>query len=44
MIIMTPETTVHNTPCRLIEENVFNTLFPDDFIVFDKMTGRFTIK
>ncbi|GER59176.1 ABC transporter ATP-binding protein [Patiriisocius marinus] len=44
MIIMTPETTVHNTPCRLIEQNVFNTLFPEDFIVFDKMTGRFTIK
>ena len=31
-------------PCKLIEEGKFNALFPEDIILFDAKTGRFTIK
>lgn len=44
MIVMTPSKTVYNTPCKLIEQGVFANLFPDEFILFDNKTGRFTVK
>lgn len=44
MIVMTPNKTVHDSPCKLIEQKVFNNLFPKDFISFDSKTGRFTVK
>ncbi|WP_040278056.1 ABC transporter ATP-binding protein [Psychroserpens damuponensis] len=44
MIVMTKETVVSNSPCRLIEQGVFETLFPKDLIGFDKTTGSFRVK
>ncbi|WP_035759569.1 ABC transporter ATP-binding protein [Flavobacterium tegetincola] len=41
MIIMTPEKTVQSTPCILIEKGVFNALFDDRSISFDKEKGKF---
>ena len=44
MMVLT-ETDCHfDTPCKLIEEGKFNSLFPADTIHFDEKTGRFTIK
>ncbi|MBU2938872.1 ABC transporter ATP-binding protein [Lacinutrix sp. C3R15] len=44
MIVMTKEEVISNTPCNLIEQGVFNTLFPEDLIVFDTKTGSFRVK
>lgn len=44
MIVMTEHTVTSNTPCKLIEKNVFETLFPKDLIGFDKKTGQFKVK
>lgn len=41
MIIMTPEKTVQSSPCELIEKGVFNELFNDKSIGFDKDKGKF---
>ena len=41
MIIMTPEKTVQSSPCELIEKGVFNELFDDKSIGFDKNKGKF---
>ncbi|WP_432671575.1 ABC transporter ATP-binding protein [Flavobacterium sp. SM2513] len=41
MIIMTPEKTVQSSPCQLIEKGVFNALFDDKSIGFDKEKGKF---
>ncbi|KAF2518475.1 ABC transporter ATP-binding protein [Flavobacterium salilacus subsp. salilacus] len=43
IIVMTPEGTVQNTPEKLIESNVFDTLFTDSSIVFDKNKNGFTV-
>lgn len=44
LIVMTKNEVVLDTPCNLIEKGAFNALFPEDLIVFDAQTGRFTIK
>ena len=41
MIIMTPEKTVQSSPCELIESSIFNQLFDDKNIGFDKEKGKF---
>jgi iron complex transport system ATP-binding protein len=41
MIIMTPEKTVQGQPCQLIENGIFDTLFDDKSIGFDKEKGKF---
>lgn len=41
MIIMTPEKMVQSSPCELIESGIFNTLFADKNIRFDKNKGKF---
>ena len=41
MIIMTPEKTIQSSPCELIEKGVFNELFDDKSIGFDKKKGKF---
>ena len=41
MIVMTPEKTVQSTPCELIENGTFNTIFHDKSIGFDKEKGKF---
>ncbi len=43
IIVMTPESTVQNSPEKLIESDVFNTLFADNSIVFDKNKNGFTV-
>ena len=44
MIVMTPSEVVCDKPCKLIEQGVFDALFPNDVIDFDKSIGRFKIK
>lgn len=44
MIVMTNEGIVSDTPCRLIEQGIFETLFPNDLIGFDSSTGSFRVK
>ena len=44
MIVMTADKVVSDSPCHLIEQGVFETLFPKDLICFDKKTGSFRVK
>ena len=44
MIVMTKEKTIQDQPCNLIEKGVFDTLFEDENIVFDKTYGKFIVK
>ncbi|ALJ06418.1 ABC transporter ATP-binding protein [Pseudalgibacter alginicilyticus] len=44
LIVMTPNNVVSGQPCKLIEQGVFETLFPKDLIIFDKGTGSFRVK
>jgi iron complex transport system ATP-binding protein len=44
MLVMTNERVYSSDPCDLIEHKVFDNLFPQDLIGFDKHTGRFKIK
>lgn len=44
MIIMTPKKTVQNSPCNLIEKGIFNDLFDDESIGFDKKKGKFIFR
>ncbi len=44
LIVMTKDSVVSDEPCKLIEQGVFDTLFPKDLIAFDKKTGSFRVK
>ncbi|GAA4900652.1 ABC transporter ATP-binding protein [Flaviramulus aquimarinus] len=44
LIVMTNDTVLSDEPCNLIENGVFETLFPKDLIGFDKKTGSFRVK
>jgi iron complex transport system ATP-binding protein len=44
MIVMTNDKVVSDSPCHLIEQGVFETLFPKDLIGFDQKTGSFRVK
>lgn len=44
MIVMTKENTIQDQPCNLIEKGVFDTLFKDEHIVFDKEKGKFIVR
>lgn len=44
MIVMSKNGTSFNSPCQLINEGKFDSLFPENTIHFDSQTGRFTIK
>ena len=44
MIVMTKEKTIQDQPCNLIEKGIFDTLFKDEHIVFDKTRGKFIVK
>jgi iron complex transport system ATP-binding protein len=44
MIVMTKENTIQDQPCNLIEKGVFDTLFEDEHIVFDKIHGKFIVR
>ena len=43
MIVMTPKNCFQDTPCNLIEQGVFETLFKNENIVFDTNKGKFLI-
>ena len=43
MIVMTKDSVTMDTPKNLIQQGVFNTLFPKDLIVFDQLNGGFKI-
>ncbi|WP_225034742.1 ABC transporter ATP-binding protein [Winogradskyella sp. SM1960] len=43
MIVMQKDNVVCDLPCQLISEGVFNSLFPEDLIVFDDKTGSFRV-
>ena len=44
MIVMTKENTIQDQPCNLIEKGVFDTLFEDENIIFDKEKGKFIVR
>lgn len=44
MVVMTPNQVISDSPCKLIEKRVFETLFPKDLIGFDNKTGSFRVK
>jgi iron complex transport system ATP-binding protein len=43
MIVMTPNQVHFDSPCKLIESNCFQTLFPESMIKFDNATGKFIV-
>ncbi|MBO3116028.1 ABC transporter ATP-binding protein [Winogradskyella sp. DF17] len=43
MIVMQKNEVVHDQPCNLISDEVFEALFPNDLISFDKSTGSFRV-
>lgn len=44
MLILDGRSNPFEEPCKLIENNNFDTLFPSDMISFDASTGSFKIK
>ncbi|MFD2541795.1 ABC transporter ATP-binding protein [Lacinutrix gracilariae] len=44
MVVMTNKEVVSDSPCHLIQQGTFNTLFPKDLISFDATTGSFRVK
>lgn len=43
MLVMTKDNLVFDTPRKLIEQGAFDALFPNEIVVFDKKTGRFSV-
>lgn len=43
MVVLLNDTCIKDSPCKLIENNVFSTLFKDENIIFDSNKGKFTI-
>lgn len=43
MLVMTPQNMAFDSPCNLIEQGAFDVLFPNEIVVFDKKTGRFSV-
>jgi len=44
MVVMTPTGIIADAPCKLIEQGIFKSLFPDDLITFDDQTGSFRVR
>ncbi|MEN3324344.1 ABC transporter ATP-binding protein [Mariniflexile soesokkakense] len=44
MIVMSKDSVVTDTPCNLISNGTFKSLFPKDLIAFDEKTGSFRVK
>lgn len=44
LIVMTTQGVVFDTPCNLILNGTFDSLFPKDLITFDEKTGSFRMK
>jgi iron complex transport system ATP-binding protein len=43
MLVMTPQKIAFDSPCNLIKQGAFDVLFPNEIVVFDKKTGRFSV-
>ncbi|NHN27720.1 ABC transporter ATP-binding protein [Flavobacterium jejuense] len=43
MIVLTENKLVKDQPCNLIEQNIFNELFQNESVIFDKMIGKFKV-
>ena len=43
MLVMTKDAIVCDSPSNLINDGIFEKLFPKDLIVFDHNTGRFKV-
>ncbi|NJM80598.1 MAG: ABC transporter ATP-binding protein, partial [Flavobacterium sp.] len=43
MIVLTENKLIKDQPCNLIAQNVFNELFQNESVVFDKTTGKFKV-
>lgn len=44
LIVMSKDNVVYDTPCNLISNGTFKSLFPKDLIAFDEKTGSFRVK
>ncbi len=44
LIVMSKNNVVSDSPCNLISNGTFNSLFPKDLIAFDEKTGSFRVK
>ena len=44
MLVMTTNNSFYNTPCNLIKQGVFSTLFPKNIVEFDVNTESFIVK
>lgn len=44
MIVMTEDFCIQDQPCNLIEKGIFDILFKDENILFDKQYGKFILK
>lgn len=44
LIVMSKDNVVSDTPCYLISNGTFKSLFPKDLIAFDEKTGSFRVK
>jgi iron complex transport system ATP-binding protein len=44
MIVMTENSVVQDQPCNLITKGIFDTLFKDENLFFDKEKGKFSFK
>lgn len=44
MVVMNNNNIFHDQPCKLISSGVFKSLFPEDLITFDAITGTFRVK
>jgi iron complex transport system ATP-binding protein len=44
MIVMNDGNVFSGTPCELIEQGIFEALFPNDLITFDATSGSFKVK
>lgn len=44
LIVMSDKNCIQNTPDNLINQGAFNTLFPNDLIIFDQTTKSFRVK
>ncbi|MDI1315685.1 ABC transporter ATP-binding protein [Flavobacterium sp.] len=44
MIVMTEDSIVQDEPCNLISRGIFDTLFKDENLFFDKEKGKFSFK
>jgi iron complex transport system ATP-binding protein len=44
MIVMTEDNVVQDQPCNLISEGVFDTIFKDETLYFDRQKGKFSFK